>query len=71
VFLCPKKVDASKPGTRPNLATLVIQFAVPGRAIGLSGGLADQSIRVRFTCSAASPVDYAAQKETIELPTLE
>ena len=71
VFLVPKKTDTSKPGTRPNLATLVIQFAVPGKAIGLSGGLADQSVHVRFTCSAASAVDYAAQKETIELPTLD
>ena len=71
VFLIPKSVDSSKPGTRPNLALFVIQFTVPGKAIGLGGGLADQSIRVRFTCSAASGVDCSAQKEKAELPALE
>ena len=42
-------------GVRPNLALLTIRFTVPGRAIGLSGKLAGQAIRVQFTCSAASP----------------
>ncbi|NQT88266.1 hypothetical protein HQ560_15970, partial [bacterium] len=71
VFLVPKKIDASKPGARPDQALLVIQFAVSGKSIGLSGDLADQSIRVRFTCSAASAVDYGALKEKVELPTLD
>jgi hypothetical protein len=73
VFLVPKRTDTSIPGTRPNKALLVIRFTAPGRAIGLGGNLADQSIRVQFTCSAASAVDYSAQqeKEKVKLPTLD
>jgi len=71
VFVVPKKIDLSKPGIRPNLALLDIRFAVLGEAIGLSGKLAEQTIRVRFTCSAASAVDYGALKEKAALPTLD
>ena len=71
VFLVPRGIDGSKPGTRPNEAYLVIRFTVPGGAIGLGGGLAGQAIRVQFTCAAACTVDYSAHQEKIELPTLE
>ncbi len=71
VFLVPKRTDTSKPGTRPNKALLVTRFKVPGKAIGLGGGLAEKTIRVKFTCSAASAVDYSAQIEKTKLPTLD
>ncbi len=70
-FVIPKNVDPSKPGTRPNKALLVIRFTVPGRSIGLTGDLAGQSVRVQFTCSASSAVDYSAQEERVELPDLD
>ena len=68
VFRVPRGVDASKPGTRPNMATLVTRFTVPGSRIGLTGALAAKDIRVQFTFSAASAADYSNQKEKIEVP---
>jgi len=67
-FLVPKRTDTTKPGTLPNLAMLEIRFAVIGRQIGLTGRLADQRINVRFTCSAASDVEYSAQKPKLPEP---
>jgi len=70
VFLVPKKTDTTRSGTLPNQALLVIRFDVQGKEIGLGGKLAGQAIGVRFTFSAASAVDYSAQKDKIKLPTL-
>ncbi len=61
-FRVPKRTDTSRPGTRPNMAMLVVRFAVTGGEIGLTGPLANERIDVKFTFSASSDVDYSAQK---------
>ena len=68
----PKRTDTTVPGTRPNLATLVLRLAITGGQIGLGGPLAEETLRVQFTFSASSDVDYAAQQEKkkVKLPTL-
>ncbi len=72
-FVIPKDVDPARPETRPNRALLTARFTAPGAALGLTGRLAREAIRVQFTFSAASPVDYTAQREAekVDLPDLE